>query len=124
MPAWADGNWSAGTDPGYLSELLHFWQHSFEWRKQEQILNKFSHFKTEIAGIDIHYIHQRGKGPTPFPILLTHGYPPREWAQRFFNVRRWQEMPRGGHFAAMEEPELLAEDLRTWFRAFRTLQES
>jgi pimeloyl-ACP methyl ester carboxylesterase len=45
--------------------------------------------------------------------------PPREWAARFFNVQRWTEMPRGGHFAAMEEPELLAEDLRTWFRAFR-----
>ena len=45
--------------------------------------------------------------------------PPREWAERIFNVRRWTEMPRGGHFAAMEEPELLAEDLRTWFRSFR-----
>jgi pimeloyl-ACP methyl ester carboxylesterase len=45
--------------------------------------------------------------------------PPREWAERFFNVQRWTEMPRGGHFAAMEEPELLTEDIRTWFRAFR-----
>ena len=45
--------------------------------------------------------------------------PPREWAERFFNVQRWTEMPRGGHFAAMEEPSLLAEDIRTWFRPFR-----
>jgi microsomal epoxide hydrolase len=45
--------------------------------------------------------------------------PPRDWTERFFNVQRWTEMPRGGHFAAMEEPELLAEDIRTWFRAFR-----
>ncbi len=45
--------------------------------------------------------------------------PPREWAERFFNVQRWTEMPRGGHFGALEEPELLAEDLRTWFRKFR-----
>jgi hypothetical protein len=45
--------------------------------------------------------------------------PPREWAERFFNVQRWTEMPRGGHFAAMEEPELLAEDIRAWFRVFR-----
>ena len=29
---------------------------------------------------------------------------PRAWAERFFNVERWTEMPRGGHFAAMEEP--------------------
>lgn len=52
-----------------------------------------------------------------FPKDISH--PPREWAERFFNVQRWTEMPHGGHFAAMEEPELLAEDLRTWFRAFR-----
>jgi pimeloyl-ACP methyl ester carboxylesterase len=70
-----DSNWSAGANPDYLKELLNFWQYSFEWRKQEDILNKLSHFKTEIAGIDIHYLHERGKGPNPFPLLLTHGYP-------------------------------------------------
>jgi len=43
------------------------------------------------------------------------GAPPREWAERFFNVRRWTEMPRGGHFAAMEQPELLAQELRSMF---------
>jgi pimeloyl-ACP methyl ester carboxylesterase len=45
--------------------------------------------------------------------------PPREWAQRFFNVQRWTEMPRGGHFAALEEPALLADDLREFFRPLR-----
>jgi pimeloyl-ACP methyl ester carboxylesterase len=40
-----------------------------------------------------------------FPKDISH--PPREWAERFFNVQRWTEMPRGGHFAAMEQPELL-----------------
>jgi len=52
-----------------------------------------------------------------FPADISR--PPREWAQRFFNVQRWTEMPRGGYFAAMEEPALLAEDLRAWFRPFR-----
>jgi pimeloyl-ACP methyl ester carboxylesterase len=52
-----------------------------------------------------------------FPKDLSH--PPREWAERFFDVRRWTEMPRGGHFAAMEEPGLLAEDLRAFFRPLR-----
>jgi hypothetical protein len=42
-------------------------------------------------------------------------YAPREWAERFFNVRRWTEMPRGGHFAAMEGPELFVQDLRSMF---------
>ena len=42
--------------------------------------------------------------------------PPRHWAERVYNVQRWTEMPRGGHFAAMEEPKLLAEDIRAYFR--------
>jgi pimeloyl-ACP methyl ester carboxylesterase len=52
-----------------------------------------------------------------FPADISR--PPREWAERFFNVQRWTEMPRGGHFAATEEPALLAEDIRAWFRPFR-----
>jgi len=45
--------------------------------------------------------------------------PPREWAARFFDVQRFTEMPRGGHFAALEQPELLAADIREFFRPFR-----
>jgi pimeloyl-ACP methyl ester carboxylesterase len=45
--------------------------------------------------------------------------PPREWANRFYNVQRWTEMPRGGHFAALEEPECLVEDIRAFFRPLR-----
>jgi pimeloyl-ACP methyl ester carboxylesterase len=46
--------------------------------------------------------------------------PPREWGERVYDVRRWTEMPRGGHFAAFEEPELLAEDIREFFRPLRS----
>jgi pimeloyl-ACP methyl ester carboxylesterase len=52
-----------------------------------------------------------------FPKELSR--PPREWGERSFNVQRWTEMPRGGHFAALEEPELLAEDIRAFFRPLR-----
>jgi len=47
--------------------------------------------------------------------------PPREWAERFFNVQRWSLMPRGGHFAAMEEPELLVQDIRQFLRPLRAV---
>jgi len=46
--------------------------------------------------------------------------PPREWAERYFNVQRWTQMPSGGHFAAMEEPELLVHDIRAFFRPLRS----
>jgi pimeloyl-ACP methyl ester carboxylesterase len=47
--------------------------------------------------------------------------PPRAWAQRFFNVQRWSEFPRGGHFAALEQPEALVADIRDFFRPLRSL---
>ena len=52
-----------------------------------------------------------------FPADLTQ--PPREWAERVYNVTRYTRMPRGGHFAAHEEPELLAADITEFFRALR-----
>jgi pimeloyl-ACP methyl ester carboxylesterase len=45
---------------------------------------------------------------------------PREWAERSYNIQRWTDMPSGGHFPALEEPKLLLEDLRTFFRRFRS----
>ena len=47
--------------------------------------------------------------------FVDEGTPPREWAERLYNVRRWTPMPRGGHFAPVEEPELLARDLASFF---------
>ena len=48
---------------------------------------------------------------------VSEGSPPREWAERLYNVRRWTAMPSGGHFAAAEEPERLARDIAAFFSA-------
>ena len=45
--------------------------------------------------------------------------PPRRWAEAQYNVTRWTEMPRGGHFAALEQPDLLVDDIRAFFRDLR-----
>lgn len=50
--------------------------------------------------------------------------PPPSWVKRAFNVQRWTVMPRGGHFAALEQPELLVEDIRAFFRPLRQGQEN
>ena len=47
--------------------------------------------------------------------FVDEGTPPREWAERLYNVHRWTPMPRGGHFAPAEEPELLARDIAAFF---------
>jgi pimeloyl-ACP methyl ester carboxylesterase len=52
-----------------------------------------------------------------FPREILH--PPRTWAERLYDIRRWTAMPAGGHFAALEEPEALAADVRAFFRSLR-----
>ena len=53
-----------------------------------------------------------------FPAELL-AWPPRSYAERIYNIKQWTEMPRGGHFAAMEQPELLINDIRTFARTLR-----
>ncbi len=67
--------WSAGTDVGYMKALVDYWRTGFDWRAQEAALNGFRQFKVPLAGIDLHFIHEEGKGPAPFPLLLSHGWP-------------------------------------------------
>jgi microsomal epoxide hydrolase len=64
---------------------------------------------------------QRVETPTAFaafPADLAPP-PPREWIERCYNLRQHTPMPRGGHFAALEEPDLLVEDIRAFFRPLR-----
>ena len=68
--------------------------------------------------------HPRGErirvptGYAEFPKDFLHL--PRSWAERVYgNIQRWTKMERGGHFAALEEPRLLAEDIRAFFRPLR-----
>ncbi len=70
-----DASWSAGTDINYLKELVAYWRDDYQWRKHEAAINQPAHFKIELDGIGIHFIHERGRGPNSFPLILTHGYP-------------------------------------------------
>jgi pimeloyl-ACP methyl ester carboxylesterase len=70
-----DANWGDGTNLNYLKRLTAYWHTSFDWRKQEKELNKFSSFTASVDGMDIHFVHERGKGPDPTPLILIHGWP-------------------------------------------------
>ena len=67
--------WDYGSNLAYLKELVEHWRTKFDWRAQEAKLNAFSHFKSEVDGLDIHFIHEKGKGPNPIPLVITHGWP-------------------------------------------------
>ncbi|BCL81160.1 multidrug MFS transporter [Ktedonobacteria bacterium brp13] len=76
---WPDevegAGWSYGTNLDYLKSLVAYWQHEYDWRKQEATLNRYTQFRTDLDGLSFHFIHERGKGPNPLPIILTHGWP-------------------------------------------------
>jgi pimeloyl-ACP methyl ester carboxylesterase len=71
--------WAAGTDPGYLRELVTYWAAGFDWRAAETALNAFPHCVAEVAGQRVHFVHIRGRrapgAPAPLPLILTHGWP-------------------------------------------------
>ena len=70
-----DGGWNYGTNLDYMKEFSKYWTEKFNWRKTEEKINKFKNFKTNIDGIDIHFIHEKGSGTNSKPLLLSHGWP-------------------------------------------------
>jgi pimeloyl-ACP methyl ester carboxylesterase len=73
MPA--DGGWDYGTNLDYLKQLCAYWVDEYDWRKHEADLNRFAHYRAEIDDIDLHFIHEPGSGPTPMPLIISHGWP-------------------------------------------------
>ena len=70
-----DDGWAAGMSGAYLRELTTHWLTGFDWRQQEEALNRLPHFRADVNGFGVHFIHERGKSDRPLPIILTHGYP-------------------------------------------------
>jgi pimeloyl-ACP methyl ester carboxylesterase len=79
-----DSGWDYGTNLGYLKELVDYWHHKFNWHEQEVKLNKFNQFESLVGGVNIHFIHMRGKSANPLPIILTHGWPDSFY--RFYKI--------------------------------------
>ena len=67
--------WEEGTNPAYLSKLIAYSRNGFDWRAQEARLNHLHHLRGVVDGAALHLIHERGSGPAPLPLLLTHGFP-------------------------------------------------
>jgi len=97
--------------------------------KDELLTNVMLYWVTQsgASSARIYYENARAAGPARkvevptacavFPKELA--FPPRRWVEATHNLTRWTEMPRGGHFAALEEPGLLVDDIRAFFRTLR-----
>ena len=71
--------WALGADRAYLEELMAYWRDKYDWRQAEAALNTFDHYTTTIEGQRIHFVHQKGRGGSSLPLLLTHGWPGTIW---------------------------------------------
>jgi pimeloyl-ACP methyl ester carboxylesterase len=100
--------------------------------KDELLSNLTLYWMTETIHSSCRLYHETMKAPLHLaqgervrvPCGIAHfpkeaPFPPRAWIERGFNIQSWTEMPSGGHFAAAEEPGLLARDIATFFRPLR-----
>ena len=70
-----EGGWKYGSNLDYMKEISSYWVKDFDWRKHEAEINKFSNFTSVVDDIEIHFIHEKGSGSNPTPLLLMHGWP-------------------------------------------------
>ena len=87
LTRWPDeipgSGWGYGTNLDYLKELVSYWQNDFDWKSQEKKLNELNHFTSQVKGLNIHFVHEKGKGPNSIPIVITHG-----WPSTFFEMHK------------------------------------
>jgi pimeloyl-ACP methyl ester carboxylesterase len=73
-PATAPGH-RQGIPLDYVRDLCGYWADGYDWRGREQRLMRYPHFRTEIDGLRIHFLHARSPEPDALPLILTHGWP-------------------------------------------------
>ncbi|CAH0547782.1 unnamed protein product [Brassicogethes aeneus] len=67
-----------GMNTNLLKEIIEFWRKDYKWKEREAYFNKFPQFKTNIQGLDIHYLHVKPKkieGVKVLPLIILHGWP-------------------------------------------------
>ncbi|XP_059056212.1 juvenile hormone epoxide hydrolase-like [Achroia grisella] len=78
IPPLDDAGFTYGFNSHFLNEVLNYWQNKYNFKDREQFLNKYNHFKTNIQGLDIHFVHVKPKVTEEYevvPLLLLHGWP-------------------------------------------------
>ncbi|XP_032441481.1 epoxide hydrolase 1 [Xiphophorus hellerii] len=79
VPSLEDSQFHYGFNSHYLQKVVSYWRKDFDWRRQVDKLNQYPHFKTNIEGIDVHYVHVKPKtvpeGTKAIPLIMVHGWP-------------------------------------------------
>ncbi len=76
---WPDeipnARWANGFDLEFLRDLCRYWSEDFDWQAQLDRLSVFPHYRFQAAEEKVHFLHAKGKGPAPIPLVMTHGWP-------------------------------------------------
>ena len=67
--------WESGMDVAWLGRLQRYWSDRYDWRTAESTFNRYPQFMADVAGEQVHFLHVKGRGPAPKPLLLIHGWP-------------------------------------------------
>ena len=72
-------DWRYGVPEPWLREMVDYWANDYDWRAAEAAMNAWPHYRVEIDGVPIHYIHVKSRRPGAVPLILTHGWPWTFW---------------------------------------------
>ena len=72
-------DWIFGVPGQWLKEMVAYWREEWDWSTQAAAMNQWSHYRVEIDGIPIHYLHAPAPDPEAPALLLTHGWPWTFW---------------------------------------------
>ncbi|WP_137744902.1 epoxide hydrolase family protein [Robertmurraya siralis] len=79
LTRWPDeipgSQWNYGIPLKFMKSIIGYWKDHFDWRMVEEKMNMYPNYKTNIDGIELHYVHVRGSGSNPLPIIIPHGWP-------------------------------------------------
>jgi pimeloyl-ACP methyl ester carboxylesterase len=79
LPGEEANDWHYGVAGLYLRQLVTYWRDGYDWRAQERAINRWPHLRGQLDGVTVHALYERGSGPAPLPLVLTHGWPWTFW---------------------------------------------
>ena len=68
-------NWDLGINKEVLRDICSYWVTKYNWKKEQEKLNSFKHFISNIDDLNIHYVYEKGISPNAIPLLISHGWP-------------------------------------------------
>ncbi|MBM3692108.1 MAG: epoxide hydrolase [Actinobacteria bacterium] len=76
---FGNDDWRYGANEAWMRETLDYWRDGFDFAALEAAVNRYEHYRVVLDDVPVHYLHVRGTGPDPMPLVLTHGWPWTFW---------------------------------------------